>query len=85
MSYFLNSWHCKELLMGINNKIGSYKLYVLYVHFHLNVFSTQVRVSPYILKWERENTEISWYSRWAIDGGSVGSSRIFCPSLGTTR
>jgi hypothetical protein len=34
----------KELLIGMNNKIGSYNLYVVNVHFHLNVFSTQVRV-----------------------------------------
>lgn len=38
----------------MNNKIGSYNLYVVNVRFHLNVFSTQVRVSPYIPKWGRD-------------------------------
>jgi hypothetical protein len=44
----------KELLIDMNNKIGSYNLYVVNVRFHLNVFSSQVRISPYIPKRGRD-------------------------------
>jgi hypothetical protein len=54
MSLFRVHGIVKELLIDKNNKIGSYNLYVVNVRFHLNVFSTQVRVSPYIPKRGRD-------------------------------
>jgi hypothetical protein len=66
MSFFWSSWHCKELLIGINNKIGSYNLYVVNVRFHLNVFSTQVRVSPYILKRGSDSLFVGMFWQFAL-------------------
>jgi hypothetical protein len=44
-----NSRFCKELLIERYNKVGDLNLYVVNARFHLMfVFSTQVRVSPYI-------------------------------------
>jgi len=43
--FFWNLWHCKELLIDRNKKIGSYNLYVVNARFYLNVFSIQGRVS----------------------------------------
>jgi len=48
----------KELLIDMNNKIRSYKSNVVNVRFHLNVFSTQVCVSPYIPKRGRDNFSV---------------------------
>jgi hypothetical protein len=49
-----NSRFCKELLIEMYNKVGDLNLYVVNECFHLNVFSTQVRVSPYIPKRGRD-------------------------------